>query len=595
MNEMMFWYSLCMLEKLEDYLSKNAWAAPLFIAVIVFFTFFSSLPNQFVLDDPSQVTKNTLVTSGNIPQIFLGSSFGVTGSNRGEGVYYKPIMTSTFALLYKISGENPYSFHLFQIILHGVNSILVFLLFKKFFKNALSFIAAVIFSIHPLNSESVLYVSALQEPLFFVFGMSGLLLSLKTYLTKKNIALINLLFLLAILSKETGVLFIFMAVVYRLTLQKDKKELIKLLTGTVPMIIGYSLLRSYAVGFIPASHDKPYPIMRLTLIERILNIPAMFYYYIRNFFVPYDFAVAQHWVVKKLTFETFYLPLTASLILFSVIGAAGRYLKTKKNSHFSLFLFFFLWFLAGMGAHMNIFPLDVTTADRWFYFPAVGALGMIIITIHQFKLEKKDFFLWACLVIALLLLGRSVMRSVEWRDGITLDMHDIQFSKDSFPLENNLAFELINKDRYDEAEVHARKSTQLGPWWWLNWNNLGVIYRHKGSKENPKYFKQAEEYFLKAANNTTFYLPYENLAELLANYDSPQRAQEFIIKTSKIKPLSGMMWFYLAITQLQLNDQKGALQAAYQAHLLLPADNRISSLYEALKNNQKIIMVKPTY
>ena len=196
-----------MFTKIEDYFSKNFWAAPLFIGIVVFFTFFASLPNAFVLDDPSQVIKNPLVVSGNIPQIFLGSSFGVTGSSKGEGVYYKPLMTSSFAILYKISRENPYSYHLYQILLHAINSILVFLLFRKFFKNTLSFIAAVLFSVHPLNAESVLYVSALQGPLFFVFGMSGLLLSLQTYLSKKTICAVTVLFLLSILSKETGVLF----------------------------------------------------------------------------------------------------------------------------------------------------------------------------------------------------------------------------------------------------------------------------------------------------------------------------------------------------------------------------------------------------
>lgn len=594
-DEVVFCYSLCMFGKIEEYFQKNFWAAPLFIAIITICTFIPSLPNEFVLDDPSQVANNVLVTSGNIPRIFLGSSFGVTGSTKGEGVYYKPLMTSSYSVLYQVFGKNPYSFHLYQILLHTINSILVFLLFKKFFKQTLSFIVAVIFSIHPFNSESVLYVSALQEPLFFVFGMTGFLLSTKVYLSKKNVTLISSLFLLAILSKETGVLFITMAILYRLIIEKDRKELFKLLAGIIPMIVGYSFLRSYAVGFVPTSHDKPYPIMRLSLLERILNIPAMFYYYIRNFFVPYDFAVAQHWVVKKLTFQTFYLPLTASLLFFSAIGLVFKYLRDKKNTQLSLFIFFFLWFFIGMAAHMNIFPLDVTTADRWFYFPIVGLLGMMSIALRFFRTERKNAFIWACIVVSLIFFTRSVMRATEWRDGITLDLHDIQFSKDSFPLENNLAYELINKERYAEAEIHARKSTELGSWWWLNWNNLGVIYRHKGSKEDPKYFTQAEEYFLKAANNTTFYLPYENLAELLVNYDSPSKAQEFIIKVSRKMPLSGMLWFDLALAQLQLNDTKGALQAAEQAKLILPNDERINALYNGIKNNQKILMVKPTY
>ncbi|MGE5042115.1 MAG: glycosyltransferase family 39 protein [Candidatus Levyibacteriota bacterium] len=584
-----------MYHRIEEYLEKNWMAAPIILALIAFMTFFTSLPNGLVLDDASQVTNNVQVTTFNIPQIFLGSSFGLQGTTKTAGVYYKPLMTTAYAVVYKLSGANPSSFHLLQILLHMANTILVFYIFKKFFKPSVSLLGAVLFAIHPLNAESVLYISALQEPLFFVFGAIGFLIICRENLGKKELLASAILFTLSLLSKETGVLFIVAALLYQIVVLGKKSRLYRLGMSLIPVFGLYAFMRIMTVGLIPTSHDKPYPIMRLSLLWRILNVPAEFYYYLRNFFVPYDFAVAEHWVVKSLTPQDFYLPLAIDLLFVGAVSYIAFRLYKKKMAEAHAFLFFALLFFIGMAAHMNVFPLDVTVADRWFYFPAVGMIGMLGVFFTSFRFEHKTEFVIVSIILLSLLCARTVVRTLDWRDGLTLDLRDIKYSKDSFPLENNLGYEYIIREQYDLAEPHVRKSTELGPWWWLNWNNLGSIYRHKGYAEDPKYYQQAEEYFLKAVNNTTFYLPYENLADLLVNYGSPQRAQEFIIKTSHKIDLSGMLWFDLALAQLQLKDTNGALQAAYQSSLLMPNDPRAGQLYEAIKTGKQIILNKPKY
>lgn len=585
-----------MLRRIDSFLDFNFLVAPLVIIILVFAVYVFSVPNAFVLDDVSQVGGNANIISFNIPKLFLGSTFGVAGTTKAEGVYYKPLMTTSYAIIFKVFGGSSAPFHLFQIILHIINTILVFYIFKKFFTSKLSLFLALIFGIHPFNSESVLYISALQEPLFFVFGALGFLFATKKRLTKTDYMLTASFMFLALLSKEAGILFIIAAIFYRLTFMREKSTLIGVLESYVPVFILYFLLRFSAVGIMPTSTDNPYPIMRLTPFQRLLNVPAETFYYLRNFFFPYDFAVGQHWTISAITPLSFYLPLGACLLFLFIIAASLTYLYKEKSHLFLSLGFFAAWFIVGMVLHLNIIPLDATVADRWFYFPIVGLLGMIGVMITKFKFEKTVLFSVAAAVIILLLAGRTIYRDFEWRSGLILALHDIKFSQDSFPLENNLGFELINVGRYNEAEAHIKRSTELGPWWWLNWNNLGVVYRHKGYTQNPKYYKDAEQAFLRAVNNTnTFYLPYENLAELLFNYDSPQTSQKFIIDTSKRMPLSGRLWFYLSLTQLKLKDTKGALQAANQAKAALPYDPQISALYSAIVNNKTIEIQRPAY
>lgn len=283
------------------------------------------------------------------------------------------------------------------------------------------------------------------------------------------------------------------------------------------------------------------------------------------------------------------------------------------------YIFFLVWFGAGLALHLNILPLDFTVADRWFYFPMAGLLGLMGVLIQEFSIcfafsAKSNFkfdkfffkklmkisnsklqirktvllFLGVGIIVALSV--RTITRNYDWRSGLALASRDVQYSRDSFPLENNLGFELINANRWEEAEIHVRKSTELGPWWWLNWNNLGVIYRHKGE------YDKAEEAFRKATANTdTFYMPYENLAELLLNYKSPQAAIDFIVETSKKLDLSGRLWFLLALGLSQMDESKAALQVAEQARALMPNDLQAKALYEGLVAGKKIQLEKPKY
>lgn len=98
----------------------------------------NTLFNSFVWDDQAQITNNALVHSmGNIPEIFRRSTFGTPQTSFK---YYRPMMSSVFAGLYSIVGDSPAFFHLFQILLHSANAILVFLLLKSFFDKRVALI-----------------------------------------------------------------------------------------------------------------------------------------------------------------------------------------------------------------------------------------------------------------------------------------------------------------------------------------------------------------------------------------------------------------------------------------------------------------------
>ncbi len=195
----------------ENYFSLKSLFVPLttikafsFIAIIGIIVFFNGLFNGFVGDDYPQIIYNLTIQSfNNIPAFFSGSTFYKgPGLNLG-GIYYKPLLETSYSLTYSLFGPNYFAYHLFELLIFIINACLVFLLFKSFFNKPIAFILSIVFLIHPINSESAFYISDTQETLFFLFGMIALLL-LKKYHSQKALIVASLLLLLSLLSKETG-------------------------------------------------------------------------------------------------------------------------------------------------------------------------------------------------------------------------------------------------------------------------------------------------------------------------------------------------------------------------------------------------------
>ena len=495
------------------------------------------------------------------------------------GLYYKPLMSVSFSALYTIFGPNPFFFHLFQITLHIANTILVFLLFKHFFKR-LAFFPALIFLVHPINSEAVVYSAALQDTLFFFFGIFALYFTVnKNLRSLKNTGILALLLLLSLLSKETGVVFIFITAFYVLLFKK--KELVFSVAAFLAAAGLYSLLRFALAGIFFNKHGLS-PITIMTLQERLLSIPKIIYFYLKTTFFPNELAISQHWVVNSINFNEFYFPLAVISLTGLTLISILIFLWLKKADNFLSYLFFLAIFVVGLGVHLQIVPLDMTVADRWFYMPMVGLLGIVGVTAS--KLSVKNYKIKSILTMAVLLIigglaVRTIVRNTNWKDGLTLYSHDIQIARGNFDLENNFGVELYRAGRFDEAEEHFLKSTELAPHWWTNWNNSGAIMERKGK------YEKAKEFYQKAIDNGGYYLSYENFATiLLYRENNPGEAKKFAEESLQKLPFNTKLWLILAVSNYQLGDKEKALEAAKRA-FSLSQNEQTYYVYSRLSQN----------
>jgi len=551
--------------------------------IILFFiigliTYAKSLSNGFVGDDLSQILNNNAIRSlGNIPKFFTAGTFYNPVTQKLEGLYYKPLLTTYFSLIYSVASSHAFFYHLVQILLHVTNSILVYLLGLKFFNKRLSILLGLIFLVHPINSEAVLYISSAQEPLFLFFGMFAFLLTIKGKPEGRNFFLVILFLFISVLFKETGLLFSISILVYVYFFKK--KYFLKFFLSIYVIFIIYLIMRASAVPIFKYNIGFS-PISTLGLGRRLINIPFILFSYIKAFLFPVDLASNQTWVVKFISYDKFYRPLLIDILFFGLVILLGIYLWLKRRAEFRMYLLFVIVFFVSLGLHLQIIPLDSTFAERWFYSPTVGLLMLLGIVLEKGLGEnKKIIFASFCLgIIMLVALGwRTATRSFDWKDEFTLFSQDVKVNKDSYIIEMGLGYAYAQKKDYDTAINHLERSTQIYPYV-TNFTELGTAYSQRGD------FVKAEESYKNALKIKDFYLTYENLASLyygqLKDYE---KAIEITKRGVSIYPSSSKLRFILALSYYKLNDMKNAQQTALECYNRIK-DQNCYKLYYGIPN-----------
>lgn len=516
-----------------------------------------SFRNGFLGDDSHLLLKNASIHSiFNWPGFFSGGSFYSGGAAKLAGFYYKPILLTTLAGVYTVFGPNAGAFHIFQTLLHAVNGFLVFSLLRKFFSKGLALGLGLLFLVHPANVETVVYVSGIQEPLFLLFGLIALLGRVYFPANWRSNLLVGGALLLSVLSKETGILFVFMIFLYDWFFEKRKL----LLTdgGVVAAVaVVYSSLRFLIAGVF-GSNQSVAPIMSVGIIGRLMTLPKIFWVSLETIVFPKELAFAQNWVVSKMTIADFWLP---TAFLTAIIGAGIYWLLVnfKTLGQHKKLIFFLLWFLFGVGLHLQLIPLDGTFSERWLYFPLVGFIAVIGVALEKILIKKLGKVLpilfFTCL---LLFVVRDVIRTNEWRDQYTLYTTDVEKHGGSFILYNGVAQELSDRNDLIPAKKYAEKSIAVFPVF-LNWNNLGVIYSKMGK------YSEAINAFNESLKFGPYYLAYENMVGTYLLWGKNEEA----IKTAEFAmqyfPGNTKLVIFWTAAKYKLGDRQAALQGAEKA------------------------------
>ncbi len=444
--------------------NKYLWATIiLLLTCVIYIPLFT---NGFTnWDDNIFVTSNELIRSFTWSNIFTWFTQPFVGQ-------YQPLVLLSFALDYSINGYDPLIFHITNLLLHLVNTFLVFRFIDLLFKNTfIALFTSLLFGIHTLNVESVAWITERKNVLFTLFYLWSLLCYLK-YLDKnkfKYFLYTLILFVFALASKSAAVTLPVILVLIDYTYKRAHfKRLIileKLPFFALSLFVGiFTIIAHQQYGALTNATGYSF------FMRALISSQALIFYF-EKLFLPLNLSA--------------YYPLSSNLknslpeliigfILIYGLIVAAVILAFKKKNRFILFgLGFFIINLA-----LFIIPagVPVLTTDRYAYVPFIGIFLIISYGMELWITKSSTLKIIGLSLVFIYISTLSVLtfnQSKIWNDSITLWNNVIsKTGETSFPLmKRGIAYRHL--DDFEKSLKDLNKSIELN-------NKYPVVYENRG-------------------------------------------------------------------------------------------------------------------
>lgn len=561
--------------------------AVLIIAVVGLVVYFSGLATPFQGDDIPLIVNNVPVHSiANILQFFEHNMFSFTNAQGVApfiGFYYRPVMLVFFSLIYTLFGPHAIYFHVFQLMLYIGSTVILYLFFRYSFKPVLALFLSLVFLVHPINSQDVFSIAASQEVLFFFFGILALWLLIR-YKSIKSLLLVAACLFASLLSKETGILFVVMALTYVFWWNRER---LYAFAGIMVLPVALWLaLKIHVVGLNTNPHLAP--IDNLSLAGRLLSTPAIMLLYITKLIFPWKLATAYFWVYPTFSFRHFVLPLVIDLAVVALVAYLAVLIRRKATkAQFFTYIFFVAWCGVGLISLIPIIPLDMTASERYFIFPMVGVLGMIGVILTVFKPRISPRWLLVIAVVVISVLGlRTALRGLDYRTQYALTRQDIAASPQDFNAYNFMSSSLYSQGDYQAAQTYAQRSIAVFPTP-VGYEYLGVALIGQGD------YAGGEQAFVQGLHYGNFDPLYDNLGALIVAYGGNQTSdQQFLLNALKHFPKDPDLWSDLAIFEARHGNNAVAKVAISNAASYGQVNQAI---YNSIMNNKSLTVNLPEF
>jgi hypothetical protein len=532
-------------EKLAEKInSLRDWQTAIVITVMGFITYFSGLNNPFEGDDFGQIVNNPVVHSiSHVKLLFEGGTFYNGGGIAPlTGLYFRPLGPTVYALLYTLFGPNTLPYHLLQLLLCIGSTVLLYLVFKHTFNALLSLLLAMVFLIHPLDSQIVYAIPNMQDALFFFFGILSVYLLLR-YRSIRSLSLVVVFLFLSLLAKETAVCFIAVALLYLFWF--DRKRLLPLIYMLIVPLALYGVLRVHAIGIGPSPVNSGGPIGRADLAARLMTAPSIMQFYLAKLIFPWKLATGYYWIYSHFSVTHVLIPLIIDLATITLVVWMAFFLRGRVNkAHYFTYWFFAIWAALGIATCLQIIPLDMTVCESWFYFSMAGMLGMVGIVIIAFqKYINPSWFLTIAALLIVLLGTRTLVRGYDYSSQYKLSMQSVADSPQDWVAYNQLAGILIAQGNYRQAVIDAQRSVDIFPTF-INSLNLGDALFDEGN------YAGAYRAYIAGPRYGNYYELWDSLAVLTLVYGTYQQDTHILDYTlSHFSQDDSLIWTYAAILE----------------------------------------------
>lgn len=540
---------------------------------------------------------------------------------------------ATFAFNRILHGEEPFGFHLVNLLIHLCTALLVFQLLKLMLdalfrtasldtadEGALSFLyhfipcaVAAFFVCHPVQSQAITYIVQRYTALATLWYVAALCGYLRARLTMEQsrgvmpvalwsgVALVAAL--LALKSKEIAGTLPLMAMLFELVLFQGrllKKPLFVLVCLALLAVIPLQMvfLSGTENGFFIALQSASAETAAISRSDYLLTQCRVIATYLRLLLLPIRQNLDYDYPLSHSLLE---LPVLAGALLHLLlnVGALWLIIKAPRSTFFTspvtrlllrLAGLGILWFYLALTVESSLIPISDVIFEHRIYLPSVGFFMALVALLAAAVWEVPRWRRVVCvavLMICIVLTAATVLRNRKWSDRLQLWEDVLEKSPNKARPQHTVGFIYVKRNQPEKALPHLVRAIELDHGmdrYWATLNaaiaqmdkfkgrsSMGLEYLTAINVVNPKYITQWA-----AISNNNLGLAYEHLGNLYRAMESFQRGVVLDLQLQ-------IGWYNLAICAAHRGEQSAMEHSLKRLHRINPgladaAESRIAEL-----------------
>jgi len=513
----------------------------IFIAllIIVLIAYEEAPSNGFHFDDKVNISEYEPVKINNISLSILSD---VVMNGR---LPRRAVANITFAIDWWRGDGNPSIFEWTNILIHWLNSALIFLLVvrcmtARYCVRDISILLAAgigagLWAAHPIQVQAVTYIVQRMAQLALLFSLLSihayLFARLSTFSVVRSVgwAFAITFGIFAVFSKENAWVLPLLWLLCECTIvrrspkttKKYKSYISFAALAMVMLFVSWALWGDSINEYLKSGYDT----RDFSLLERLLTQPRVLIYHAAQIIYPTldRYGIFHDIQISKSIFE----PITTILALVAVAiwcVISLMYAAKYSSRHIG---YFALWIPLTLIIESSFIPLEMIFEHR-MYMPTVGVAGLAAIFFYW--MSKRNTWIkiisgmsCAALLLYLVTVTRALVPT--WFDNTTLYTQAIKTAPRSYRAHYNLATALDSTGMYDAAETHYLYALKLNPVLPEALNNLGLIYQKRGQTDiAEEQFRMAVEldqrHFNSRMNLASLLLERPDVVGALAMYEA---------------------------------------------------------------------------
>ena len=458
--------------------------ASLLCGALAFALHANSLNGSFLFDDKPLVLHNPLIRSvSSIPRLFVSNYWAQTPYEK-EVLLYRPITMTSFALDHSVWKDNPFGYHLTNVVVHALVTVLVWwMVWEALASFWLATLSSALFAVHAVHTEAVNMIVGRTE----LLAAAGVLGAGWLWLRGKD-RLSAAVLLLALLSKESAATLPVLLGLYVVWKRQPWRRLV----FPALAVLCYAGVRSLVLGGIVSSGQSGI-LSRLDLSTRLWTMVKAFGYYVGLLVAPVRLSPDYpDFILATTLWDPSVLAALGGIGVIVLVSLVNRQRQPGLVMGVG-------WTAITLLPVSNIIPIGAIIGERFLYLPSVGwclALASFPLAVRARALQR----IAAAVLVGLgcWWAGLSWQRNGEWRSDDALWSATYREYPTNVKAAYHLAEMAFERQAYDRAEALYRQAIVVDPHHVWNANRrsladvhykLGMIHQIRG-----RYPEAGDEY-----------------------------------------------------------------------------------------------------